>query len=76
MSKPRPYAHRKAQREAVKEAGYRCRKCGLVADDAQGHHIIEYHIGGAADSHIIIPLCRACHIEYHTKNPGVRIYRL
>ncbi|WP_367620065.1 HNH endonuclease signature motif containing protein [Microbulbifer thermotolerans] len=76
MAKGRSYRHRKAQRDAVKEGAYRCRKCGLVNDDAQGHHIIEYHIGGAADTHIIIPLCRACHIEYHKKNPGVRIYRL
>jgi len=76
MSKQRPYKHRKAQREAVKEGAYRCRICSKVSDKAEGHHMIEYHIGGAADTHNIIPLCKKCHIDYHRGGSGIRIYRL
>ena len=72
----RPYQHRKAQREAVEDGAHRCRVCANVTDDAEGHHLIEYRIGGAGDKHIMIPLCRRHHQEYHSGKLDVRFYRL
>ena len=56
--------HRRAQLRGKERDGYVCQCCGST-DRVEGHHIIDYHFGGAADADNIITLCHACHMAAH-----------
>jgi 5-methylcytosine-specific restriction endonuclease McrA len=63
MSK-RSYAHNKAQREGKKRDNYTCQACGSTIRP-EGHHILDFQFGGAADKDNIITLCQNCHKKLH-----------
>lgn len=56
--------HGKAQKKGKERDGYTCQICGSH-DDVEGHHMIDYQYGGAADVDNIITLCRECHKKVH-----------
>lgn len=41
-----------------------CQICGSKCSP-EGHHIIDYQFGGAADADNIITLCQKCHKQVH-----------
>ncbi len=49
----RSAAHTKAQRVGRERDGNRCQICGSK-DHVEGHHILDYQFGGAADKDNII----------------------
>lgn len=56
--------HRSVQREGKIRDLYTCQICGSHYKP-EGHHIIQYQFGGAADVDNIITLCQKCHKEVH-----------
>lgn len=56
--------HLKAQRLGKERDGNVCQVCGST-DNVEGHHLIDYAFGGAADPDNIITLCRKCHNAVH-----------
>ena len=60
----RPIEHIKAQRAGRKRDGYVCQICGSP-DHTEGHHLIDYRYGGAANKENIITLCHNCHQLVH-----------
>lgn len=60
----RDASHQRAQK-AGKERDHRiCQVCGST-DHAEGHHILDFAFGGAADKDNIITLCHECHKDVH-----------
>lgn len=43
---------------------YMCQICGSN-ESVEGHHIIDYQYGGAANVDNIVSLCRKCHMKVH-----------
>lgn len=64
MLRNRPSAHTKAQRDGRKRDGNRCQICGSKKH-IEGHHIIDYQFGGAANKDNIIALCHRHHTDVH-----------
>lgn len=60
----RDSTHTKAQRDGRKRDLYTCQVCGST-DQTEGHHIIDFIFGGAADKDNIITLCHDCHANVH-----------
>ncbi len=56
--------HCKAQKDGKVRDLYTCQICGST-DNVEGHHIIDYQFGGAADVDNIVTLCRECHKQVH-----------
>lgn len=56
--------HTKVQKEGRIRDDFTCQICGST-EETQGHHIIDYQFGGAADEDNIVTLCRVCHNEVH-----------
>lgn len=56
--------HVKAQRQGRKRDLDTCQICGSH-ENTEGHHIIDYSYGGAADEENIITLCHSCHRKVH-----------
>lgn len=63
----RSLAHTKAQRDGRVRDRETCQICGThgQAGHMEGHHIVDFSFGGAADSDNIIALCRNCHVKVH-----------
>ena len=60
----RPSDHTRAQKEGrLRDRGV-CQICGSTSN-IEGHHIIDYRFGGAADTNNIISLCHECHKDVH-----------
>lgn len=59
--------HTKAQKKGRERDLFTCQICGST-EAVEGHHMIDYQYGGAADSDNIITLCHACHQEVHKGN--------
>lgn len=53
--------------------GSRCQICGSK-NHVEGHHIIDYRFGGAADEDNIIALCHKHHNDVHKGN--IDIFRI
>ena len=51
--------HNKAQKKGKERDYYQCQICG-AKENLEGHHIIDYQFGGAAEVDNIITLCRSC----------------
>ena len=64
MSKNRPSAHKRAQREGRERDGNTCQICGSK-DHVEGHHIFDYQFNGAALVDNIITLCGKHHHDVH-----------
>lgn len=60
----RGYEHLNAQKKGKERDLFICQICGS-SDQVEGHHIIDYQYGGAADMDNIITLCQKCHKEVH-----------
>lgn len=60
----RDSTHPKAQRAGKKRDLYTCQICGSTGH-AEGHHIIDFIFGGAANKDNIITLCHDCHVNVH-----------
>ncbi len=43
---------------------YTCQVCGS-GQNVEGHHILNYQYGGAANIDNIVTLCRKCHKQVH-----------
>ena len=56
--------HNEAQKAGKKRDLYVCQVCGSKLKP-EGHHIINYQYGGAADVDNIVTLCQACHKAVH-----------
>ena len=56
--------HNKVQRLGKERDEYTCQVCGSTKN-VQGHHLIDYAYGGAADPDNIITLCSECHKAAH-----------
>lgn len=61
----RGYEHIRAQKEGRVRDEYTCQVCGST-EGTQGHHIIDYQFGGAADEDNIVTLCEECHQKVHS----------
>ena len=57
-------AHIEAQRKGRERDHNICQFCGST-EHLEGHHIIDYSFGGAADQDNIITLCHECHKLVH-----------
>lgn len=64
MSKNRPSAHKRAQREGRERDRNTCQICGSK-DHVEGHHIVDYQFNGAALADNIITLCYKHHHDVH-----------
>ena len=62
--------HVNAQRNGKIRDGYVCQICGSQ-DHPEGHHVIEYQYGGAADIRNIVTVCRECHKQIHRGKIGI-----
>lgn len=60
----RPYEHVKAQHAGRERDAQTCQICG-DRHKVEGHHIIDYQYGGAANKDNIITLCHECHDKVH-----------
>lgn len=60
----RPSAHRKAQVAGRERDMDTCQICGSK-DHVEGHHIVDYQYGGAANADNIISLCHKHHTMVH-----------
>lgn len=63
MSK-RSAEHNRAQRQGKERDLFTCQICGSRIN-VEGHHIIDYQFGGAANTDNIVALCKACHLKVH-----------
>lgn len=68
----RDSAHGRVQKEGKVRDLFTCQICGSH-DGPEGHHIIDYQFGGAADVDNIITLCHRCHKKVH--RGGIDIMR-
>lgn len=64
MGQKRSAAHLKAQKDGKIRDHKACQICGST-DHVEGHHILDYSFGGAADKDNIITLCHECHKNVH-----------
>lgn len=64
MSKQRDYNHQFVQRAGKKRDLFVCQICGSTVKP-EGHHVINFQYGGAADIDNIITLCQKCHKSVH-----------
>lgn len=62
--KKRGLEHIRIQKQGKERDCYVCQICGSK-DHVEGHHIIDYQYGGAANAENIISLCRDCHKKIH-----------
>lgn len=60
----RNYAHTRAQKDGKVRDFYICQICGSIIQP-EGHHIINYQYGGAANADNIMTLCQRCHKHVH-----------
>lgn len=60
----RERAHCLAQKKGKERDLYTCQVCGSK-EQVEGHHILDYQYGGAADIDNIVTLCRNCHKKVH-----------
>lgn len=60
----REYKHIRVQKEGRIRDNYTCQICGAT-EGAQGHHLIDYQFGGAAEEDNIVTLCAECHQKVH-----------
>lgn len=60
----RSSAHTTAQRKGRERDLFTCQLCGSKTN-AEGHHMIDYSFGGAADTDNIVTLCHDCHRDVH-----------
>ena len=67
MGRNRSSAHTKAQRAGRERDRNRCQVCGSK-DHVEGHHILNYQFGGAANIDNIVTLCHECHTQVHRGN--------
>ncbi len=64
MANNRSSAHTRAQKAGRERDHNRCQICGSK-DHVEGHHILDYQFGGAANSDNIIALCHKHHNDVH-----------
>lgn len=62
--KKRSSAHTNAQRRGKERDLHTCQICGST-DHTEGHHLIDFAFGGAADKDNIVTLCHDCHQNVH-----------
>ncbi len=56
--------HTKAQRAGKERDLYTCQICGST-DHTEGHHLLDFSFGGAANEDNIMTLCHDCHSNVH-----------
>lgn len=56
-----------AQKKGKERDFYTCQVCGSM-QNVEGHHIVNYQYGGAANIDNIVTLCRKCHKQVHRGN--------
>lgn len=64
MSKQRESCHQVVQKKGKNRDLHTCQVCGSMIQP-EGHHIINYQFGGAANVDNIITLCQKCHKAVH-----------
>lgn len=62
--KRREPAHVLVQKQGKARDLHTCQICGST-NHTEGHHLIDYSFGGAADTDNIITLCHECHTNVH-----------
>lgn len=72
MSK-RGKEHNVVQRLGKERDNYVCQVCGSSIQP-EGHHIINYQYGGAANVDNIMTLCRECHKAVHRGTIDILIF--
>jgi len=70
MSQKRSNSHLRAQRDGKKRDHYTCQICGSH-NHTEGHHMLDYQYGGAANTGNIVTLCHNCHEKVHHGNLDV-----
>lgn len=60
----RESAHYQAQKKGKERDLYTCQVCGS-RDRSEGHHVLNYQYGGAANIDNIVTLCSGCHKKVH-----------
>ncbi len=56
--------HTKVQRAGKERDLYTCQICGST-DHTEGHHLLDFSFGGAANEDNIMTLCHNCHSNVH-----------
>ena len=56
--------HIRAQRAGKERDLYTCQICGST-DHTEGHHLLDFSFGGAANEENIMTLCHECHSNVH-----------
>lgn len=56
--------HNRAQRAGKERDLYTCQICGST-DHTEGHHLLDFSFGGAANEENIMTLCHECHSNVH-----------
>ena len=64
--------HCVVQRQGKGRDLYTCQVCGST-DRAEGHHILNYQYGGAANIGNIVTLCQKCHKQVHRGNIDILV---
>lgn len=59
--------HYVVQKKGKERDLYICQICGSKKN-VEGHHILNYQYGGAANIDNIVTLCRKCHNQVHRGN--------
>jgi hypothetical protein len=75
MSRPRPYSHQKAQRDAKAVEGNECFHCDAVVENAAAHHLDYFCEGGPSDLCNFVTFCIPCHRDYHAGKLKLDIWR-
>ena len=70
MAEKRGTEHCKVQKQGKERDLYTCQICGST-ENVEGHHIINFQFGGAANVDNIVALCRNCHKQVHRSNINI-----
>lgn len=65
--------HNRVQKQGKVRDLYVCQVCGSK-NCPEGHHVLNFQHGGAANKDNIVTLCRSCHKEVHKGNIDLLVF--